>query len=94
MARSPIEIMIDEATGYKPMSNPWRALILLRCPLCSREKGAPLDPTDPPGTAVVLAPCDKCDHGGLKPEVHYYDAEGRWFDGEKFTVIKSGNSDA
>lgn len=80
MARSPIEIMIDEATGSTG-GNPRPAPILLRCQMCKRTKKAPVDPTDPPGTAVVEAPCDKCDDGGLKPEVHYYDAEGRWFDG-------------
>lgn len=82
---SPIEMMIDQATGYKPGSSPiQRSVITLRCPHCKRTKGAPLDKTDPPGTSVVEAMCDKCDDGGNKPEVHYYDADGKWFDGEKF----------
>lgn len=59
--------------------------ITLRCPQCKRTKRAPKDETDPAGTAVVEALCDRCDNGGNKPEVHYYDAAGRWFNGEQFT---------
>jgi hypothetical protein len=86
---SPIEMMIDEATGFKPSGNPKPLPITLRCPLCKRTKSAPIDPTDPSGTAVVECVCDKCDHGGLKPETHYYDAKGRWFNGDKFVRAKA-----
>lgn len=85
---SPIEMMIDQATGYKPGSAPKRSTVVLRCPHCKRTKGALIDPTDPPGTATVEAMCDQCDDGGFKPEVHYYDAQGRWFNGEQFVATK------
>lgn len=61
----------------------WTA-ITLRCPQCQRTKEATRDDTDPPGTAVVEALCDTCDDGGGFPGVHYYDAQGRWFDGVRF----------
>lgn len=86
MPRSPIELMIDQATGYTPGQ---RKVITLRCPHCKRTKGALKDKTDPEGTSVVEALCDQCDSGGNKPEVHYYDEEGRWFDGEKFIPLKT-----
>jgi len=56
--RSPIEIMIDQATGHDPKSKP--DLITLRCPECGREKKAARHDSDPPGTVVVVAHCDQC----------------------------------
>ena len=58
--------------------------LILRCPQCKRTMRATREDTDPPGTAVVETACDRCDDGGGSPETHYYDAAGRWFDGEKF----------
>lgn len=58
--------------------------VTLRCPTCKRTMRVTKDETDPAGTAVVEVLCDRCDDGGGFPEVHYYDAAGRWFDGEKF----------
>ena len=92
MSKTPINILIDRA-GMKctrcaaPMGgcDCWEKNIKLRCPVCKRIKMVYKDPTDPPGTAVVEAPCDRCDDGGNKPETHYYDAKGRWFNGEGFT---------
>jgi len=81
MARSPIEIMIDQACGFVPNGNPKPPLITLRCPNCKRTKSAPIDPTDPPGTAIVEATCDQCNDGSGFPEVHYFNKRGLWFDG-------------
>lgn len=89
--RTPIDALIDRA-GMRctrcsaPMGqcDCWEKKIKLRCPECKRTMQVVTEPTDPEGTAVVECICDKCDDGGNKPEVHYYDAKGRWFDGEKF----------
>ena len=66
--RSPIKMMIDKATGYDLSKKP--DLITLRCPQCGKEKKAPRDKSDLPGTAVVVAHCDKCsgEDNGLYPE--------------------------
>lgn len=50
--------------------------ITLRCPKCKRTQAAPRDATDPPGTAVVQATCDKCDEDDFG-EVLYFDHDGR-----------------
>jgi hypothetical protein len=67
--RSPIEMLIDKACGfdrenYKP------DFITLRCPQCKREKRAPRDASDLPGTAIVVAHCNECsgEDNGLYPE--------------------------
>jgi hypothetical protein len=90
MARTPIDILFDRIDwrctrcGAKSGTcDCWRK-ITIRCPHCKRSKQTTVDPTDPPGTMIVESICDRCDNGGNKPEVHYYDAAGRWFDGEKF----------
>jgi hypothetical protein len=62
----------------------WERNVKLRCSVCKRTMMVCKDPTDPPGTAVVESPCDKCDNPGDKPETRYYDAQGHWFDGERF----------
>jgi hypothetical protein len=73
-----------EGFGYcREINFVWEE-ITLRCPKCKRTKQAAQDPSDPTGTAVVEVTCDRCDDGGGFPEIHYYDAKGRWFDGEKF----------
>lgn len=51
--------------------------ITLRCPRCKRTKAASRDPSDFPGTAVVEAPCDRCDDGGGFPETMYFDSTGK-----------------
>lgn len=89
--RSPIEAAMGRVmrctrcTALMGNCNCWDK-ITLRCPDCGRTKQAYKDQSDPPGTAIVEAPCDKCGHGGNKPETHYYDVQGRWFNGEKFIV--------
>ena len=75
-ALSPIERMIDAATGYRPDGKPPPEFVTLRCPECKRTMRVKKDRTDPPGTAVVEAVCDKCpgeDRGG----VFYFDAQGQ-----------------
>lgn len=72
---SPIERMIDQATGFN-REEFLKKTVLLRCPQCSRELRVARDKTDLPGTAVVVAHCDKCDgeDNGVYPE--YYRADG------------------
>lgn len=60
--------------------------VKLRCPKCSRTMEVTRDPTDPPGTAVVESPCNRCEESGGRPETLYFDAQGRQFDGEKFAA--------
>jgi hypothetical protein len=67
--------------------------VRLCCPDCHRTMLAEREMTDPPLTAAVEVLCDKCDDGGGFPEVHYYDAEGRWFDGERFRRIDGDTED-
>jgi hypothetical protein len=62
--------------------------VRLICPDCHRTMMTRHDETDPPGTAVVECLCDRCDDGGGFPETQYYDADGRWFDGEKFRFVQ------
>jgi hypothetical protein len=92
MSTSPIDRMILGAVkcvrcgaGYGECGC-WSTRITLRCPKCSRTKKADPEPSDPPGTAIVEATCDRCDDGGGFPEVHYYDAKGGWFNGERFVA--------
>lgn len=94
---SPIDAMVDRCGlkctrcgAPKGGCNCWDKNVTLRCPDCKRTKMVCKDPTDPPGTAVVEAPCDRCDRGGDKPETRYYDAKGGWFDGEGFRPIGRG----
>lgn len=77
---SPIERMIDAACGRPPGGKPSPQMITLRCPHCARTKPTTVEPIDPPGTAVIECMCDRCDTGGFKPEVSYYDAQGRQID--------------
>lgn len=94
IAKSPIEALIDNhmqcvrCGAAMGKCDCWDKKITLRCPHCKRTKKVAADPTDPLGTAVVESICDRCDDGGNKPEVHYYDAQGRWFNGEQFAPLK------
>lgn len=78
MSRSPIERMVDRACGipddYEPPPR-----VTLRCPMCKREKDAAIDPTDPPGTKLVLTQCPEC-VGGDFSTVDYFDSNGRQID--------------
>jgi hypothetical protein len=77
---TPIERMIDAATGYSgdgtaPAAQPrW---ITLRCSKCKREQRAPMLDHDLPGTAVVECACDRCHVAGDRENVAYFDAMGR-----------------
>jgi hypothetical protein len=51
-------------------------LIALECPKCGLEKSAPLDPTDPPGTARIKTLCPEC-AGGDFSLVDYFDKGGK-----------------
>lgn len=88
MARSPIEMMIDKACGFDLASAPKIERIMLKCPHCGRTSSAPKDETDPQGTARVEVSCPDCTKEGDRPQMHYYDSSGQWFNGEKFVHIK------
>ena len=98
MAKAPIDILMDRVDwsctrcGAKAGTCKCWDKIVLRCPKCKRAKRVYLDPSDPPGTAIVEATCDRCDDGGGFPETHYYDSHGRWFDGEGFRAVGQGAS--
>lgn len=53
--------------------------IKLKCTGCGKEKSAELDPTDPPGTAVVKTRCPECAKGD-RSLIDYYDKDGRQID--------------
>ncbi len=67
---SPIDRMIDEATGFDRSQ-----FVQLHCVECGRKQLADHDPTDPPGTFVVQARCPEC-VGGDFDEALYYDENG------------------
>lgn len=97
MSRAPIDALLDKVAFKctrcgKPQSENcgcWEK-VMLRCPQCKRTMKVSRDTTDPVGTAVVEFLCDRCDDGGGFPETHYYDADGQWFDGEKFCQPQNG----
>jgi hypothetical protein len=76
--RSPIEIMIDRATG-REATPPVRSsdIVLLRCPTCKRKKHTIADASDPKGTHEVEVNCPKCMKGGAFEEIHYYGKDGQ-----------------
>lgn len=71
--RSPIDIMIDEATGYAPGPSRKSRRVLLRCPGCGAEKPAGRHPSDPADAAVVVASCPVC---GDPTDIKYLDKSG------------------
>jgi hypothetical protein len=73
--RSPIERMVDQACGI-PDDYESPPQVTLRCPKCKKEKQAALDPTDLPGTAVVLTQCPEC-VGNERSSVYYFDKSGK-----------------
>ena len=80
---TPIESMFYRA-GLKctVCGAPWTGKVTcgcwirLHCPTCDREKQAALDPTDPPGTALIMTPCPECNSGD-KAMVEYFDKTGK-----------------
>ncbi len=90
---SPIERMIDAATGFKPgISKITRLRVTLRCPKCDRTKDVRRHKTDPKDAVVVEAPCDRCDDGGGFPETMYFDAAGNQIDGRNKIIGKAGKA--
>jgi hypothetical protein len=51
---SPIERMIDQATGFKPENH-----IKIICPICKREQIVMRNPIDPATATEVIFPCPK-----------------------------------
>jgi hypothetical protein len=94
VSRSPVDILFDRVKwtctrcgAASGTCSCWEK-ITLRCPSCKRTKKVYKDETDPVGTATVESLCDRCDDGGNKPDVHYYNALGQWFDGERFRPVR------
>ena len=50
--------------------------VTLECGKCGVENLAPLDPTDPPGTARIKTLCPEC-AGGDFSLVDYFDKDGK-----------------
>ena len=75
MAHSPLDILIDQATGYDPTKHKLPEMITLYCPKCKRRQNAPKHDTDPDGTATVRVKCPKCDPGDFEL-VEYFDSNG------------------
>jgi hypothetical protein len=56
--RSPIEMMIDKACGFKASDN--QTTVMLRCPVCHKEKATSHDLSWPDGTKTVYYSCRAC----------------------------------
>lgn len=91
---SPIEMMIDNAVGYRPgIKMVERPMVTLRCQKCQRKKRVTRERHDLKRAFYVEAPCDQCDHGGDKPETTYWDALNRQLNpqtGKPFRVVADG----
>lgn len=61
--------------------------IKLRCPTCTKTQRAKAEESDPQGTAILEVACPDCIGPGDRTTAQYYDAEGRWFDGERFRHV-------
>lgn len=57
-ALSPIERMIDAATGARGTSVP--VMITLRCPKCTKTKQVKAEKNDPEGTVCANVQCPEC----------------------------------
>lgn len=55
---SPIERMIDAATGYTPGAIP-KIYIRITCPICKNSKLVQRDDIDPPTATEAIFPCPK-----------------------------------
>ena len=81
MARSPIETMIDRACGFDQSApRPVRDLVILRCPICKKEKKVDRHKSDPPGCTVVETACPDCSRSGDFEIVDYFNAAGAQID--------------
>lgn len=68
---SPIEMMVDKATGFDRAN---QNLVTLRCPTCKKEKLVTRDDSWHPLAAVVEYPCPSCPAEG---DVRYLDSNGK-----------------
>ena len=70
--------------------------LTLRCSRveCPRTIKVERDDTMPAGTAEIVSPCPWHTKDGDRPEEHYYDADGRWWDGEQFIACGDTESEA
>lgn len=97
--RSPIDRMIDDACGFKPLTGEMtperkaRIIVKLRCPKCKAEQECARDDSDPPNCALVEITCLKCHDGSDRQLVDYFDADGRQIDCDGNAVDSSLNAD-
>ena len=71
--------------------------VKLRCThaKCPRSVVIPWEATMPTGTAEIVTPCPwHSKQSDNAPEEHYYDADGRWWDGEQFIACGDTESEA
>lgn len=81
MARSPIDMMVDEACGFDQNApRPLRDTVTLRCPMCQTSKIVDRHKSDPPNTAVVESSCLKCHKSGDFENVNYLNSAGSQID--------------
>ena len=77
---TPIERMIDKATGHDPSMPTVRPVttIKLECPQCHKtmDDGS-RDPSDPPEAVLYVLPCPDCSVGSRVEEGTFYDKNGK-----------------
>lgn len=76
---SPIERMIDKATGYDPSRpKPKPMTIKLRCPRCKKTMDDGRRGTsDPPEAVLYVIPCPECSVGSKVEEGTFYDKDSK-----------------
>ncbi len=79
-ARSPIEMMVDQACGYDPDA-PLPPKVLLECPICQRTKLVEKDKSDPEGAVRIVYKCNTCEPPGAGfDSLRYFDKDGKEID--------------
>lgn len=73
--RSPIERMIDEATGFDPSMLPTKRWVTMQCPDCKRAMRTSLDKNDPQDAVKIFCTCPDCIDGETC-EIEFLDAAG------------------
>lgn len=96
MNGTPMSILLGQATfsclkcGAKMGSCLCWEPVTLACPTCGKQKAVPREDHDLPGAARVVTPCPDCCGEGDRPEVLYFDKDGR----QIFDDVGSGAPDS
>lgn len=72
---SPLDRMIDQACGLDPSQ--LKALPMLACPRCKREKRTTLQRNEPKDATRIELPCPDCWKAGEFENPIYFDANGK-----------------